>query len=314
MRRAWLVVAAVGACAPVIPIDARYPAGTPLVVRYVRIQGTRILYTDTGSGTPVLFIHGLGESIYAWRQNWEPVAAAGFRVITFDNRGFGFSDKPDTGYSNAAYTRLVLGLMDALGLPDAVLVGHSMGGEIAAEVALAAPRRVRGLVLIDAAGEGIRVPALLQLARVAPVERLALTFAPRWAVRLALRSTYADPALIQPADLDQYYAPVVEPGFGHAVAQVLATFRFDALRGRLGAIQTSTLVIWGGRDQWIPPVFGARLATELPRCAFVVVPTAGHAVQEEASERVNDLLVSFLRQGVPQAPSDVALAGRPRPH
>jgi pimeloyl-ACP methyl ester carboxylesterase len=301
----------VGACAPgAIPIDARYPAGTPLVAHYVRVQGTRIRYTDTGSGTPVLFIHGLGESMYAWRQNWEPVTAAGFRVIAFDNRGFGFSEKPDTGYSNASYTHVVLGLMDALGLPDAVLVGHSMGGEIAAEVALTAPRRVRGLVLIDAAGEGMRVPLLLRLASAPPVERVALALAPRWAVGLALRSTYADPGLIEPADVDQYYAPVLEPGFGHAVAQVLATFRFDALRGRLAAVQTSTLVIWGGRDQWIPPVFGARLATELPRCAFVVVPTAGHAVQEEASRRVNDLLVSFLQQGVAQAPSDMALAGR----
>ncbi len=97
----------------------RYPAGTPLVAHYVRVQGTRIRYTDTGSGTPVLFIHGLGESMYAWRQNWEPVTAAGFRVIAFDNRGFGFSEKPDTGYSNASYTHVVLGLMDALGLPDA---------------------------------------------------------------------------------------------------------------------------------------------------------------------------------------------------
>lgn len=315
MRRAALLLVLLGACAPrPIPPAARYPAGTPFVARYTRVLGTRIRFVDAGTGIPVIFVHGLGESIYAWRQNLEPVAAAGYRVIAFDNRGFGFSDKPDTGYSNAAYTQLLLGFMDALGLPDAVLVGHSMGGEVAAEVARSAPRRVRGLVLIDAAGVGIRAPKLLHLAGVAGVEQLALALAPRWAVTVALRSTYANPALIEPGDLDQYYAPVMEPGFSHAFAQVLAHFRFEALRNRLADVETSTLLIWGGRDRWIPPEFGARLATELPRCAFVVVPAAGHAAQEEAAGRVNALILSFLKQGVPHAPLDLAVAPGPMTH
>ncbi|HXQ28481.1 MAG TPA: alpha/beta fold hydrolase [Gemmatimonadales bacterium] len=308
MRWSWLVL--IAACVPgAIPPAARYPAGTRFTTRSVLVLGTRIRLIDAGTGTPVVFVHGIGESMYAWRKNLEPVVDAGYRVVAFDLPGFGFSEKPDSGYSNEAYRRFVLGVMDALGLPDAVLVGHSMGGEIAADVARSSPGRVRGLVLIDAAGMGIRVPLLLRFASWVPIERVALALTPRWAVALALRSTYADPALIEPGDIDQYYAPVLEPGFGHAVSQVLEHFRFDALRGQLAGVQTSTLVVWGGRDRWIPPAFGARLASELPRCAFVVIPTAGHAAQEEAWGRVNDLLLSFLKQGVPEAPADVALAG-----
>src|SRR5204863_3743213 len=100
----------------------------------VRVNGTTIRYIDAGRGSPVVFIHGLGPSIYAWRKTLGPVLAAGFRVIAFDNRGFGISDKPARGYSNAEYASLTVAFMDSLGLADAVLVGHSMGGAIAGEV------------------------------------------------------------------------------------------------------------------------------------------------------------------------------------
>jgi pimeloyl-ACP methyl ester carboxylesterase len=306
----WVaVLLLISACAPApISVTARYPAGTPFVARTVQVLGTSVRFIDEGSGVPVLLVHGVGESMYAWRHNLGPLVAAGYRVIAFDNRGSGFSGKPDTGYTNLSYDQLLLGLMDALGLPDAVLVGHSMGGEIAAEVALSAPRRVRGLVLIDAAGEGVRAPWLLHLAGVLPVAQVALAVAPRWSVTLALRSTYANPRLITPEDINQYYAPVRDPGFSHALAQVLAHFRVDALRGRLGGLETPTLVLWGSRDRLMPQEFGARFASELPRSAFVVVPGAGHDLEEEAPDRVNDLLLTFLKQGVAHAPQDLAVA------
>ena len=279
-----------------------------LVPRYVRVDGTRLRFVDTGRGTPVLFIHGLGASIYAWRKTLEPVAQAGFRAIAFDNRGFGFSEKPSSGYRNADYARLVVELMDSLQLPDAVLVGHSMGGAIAAEVALAYPKRVRALVLIDAAGGGVRSPLLLRAATWPIVEPLVSGLRGRWVTGWILKSTYRDPNKVLPADIDQYYAPVAEPDFGQALRGVLREFRFDALGGRLGAVAVPALAIWGERDRWIPPQLGMALASELPRVAFVLVPHAGHAAAEEAPDEVNRSLIAFLKQGVSSAPPDVALA------
>ena len=294
-----------------IPAAARYPAGTPFVTRDLRLEGTRIRYVDAGRGTPVIFIHGLGASIYAWRKNLAPVAAAGFRVVAFDNRGFGASDKPAHGYSNAELARLVVALMDSLRLPDAVLVGHSMGGAIAAEVAIANPQRVRGLVLIDAAGLGVRSPVLLRLATWPVVEPLVSGLRSRWVTARVLKSTYADPGKVQPADVDQYYAPVAEPDFGRALRSVLREFRFDALGGRLSGVDTPALAVWGDRDRWIPPSIGMALAAQLPRVAFVLVPRAGHAAQEEAPDEVNRLVLKFLREGVARAPENLALAGEP---
>src|SRR2546430_14476728 len=219
---ALALLALTTACRPApIPADQRYPAGTPLRAQYRTIDGTRLRIIDSGNGTPVVLIHGIGASLYAWRYALPPLVAAGYRVVAFDNRGFGFSDKPAHGYHTADYTRLVVALLDSLGISSAVLVGHSMGGAIVAEVALAHPDRVRGLVLVDAAGYGINFPGVLKLARWPFVGALVTTFRGRWATGRILRSSFADPSKVTAADVDQYYAPAPLPEFGRALRGVL---------------------------------------------------------------------------------------------
>lgn len=306
-RRVVLIALAAGACrATAIPEERRYPAGTPFRTEIRVVDGTRLRVIDTGRGAPVLFIHGLGASLYSWRHALGPVAGAGYRAIAFDNRGFGFSDKPATGYSAAAYVRLVVSLLDSLGVPEAVLVGHSMGGTIAAEVALAHPDRVRGLVLIDAAGYGVRWPNLLKVVRWPVVGGIATAFRAKWITGRFLRSAYADPSKVTDADLEQYYAPVPEPAYGRALRGVLREFRFDSLVGRLGAIEAPTLVVWGAEDRWIPVRDGSRLAGELPRAVFTVIPRVGHAPAEESPDEVNRLLIAFLQDGLPRIPENLA--------
>jgi pimeloyl-ACP methyl ester carboxylesterase len=307
------LLAAAGCRATPIPAAARYPAGTEFQARYVTLDSTPIRYIDAGTGLPVIFLHGLGGSLYAWRHTLRPVKAAGFRVIAFDNRGLGFSGKPARGYDNGAYTRLVVALLDSLHLSDAVLVGHSFGGAIAADVAVEHPRRVRGLVLIGAAGLGAREPLLFRVARWPVVGPLALAFRGRGLTERLLRSAYADPDKVTPADVDQYYAPVAEPDYGRALRAVLREFRFDALSGRLDRIQAPTLLLWGEEDRWIPPALGRLMASEIPRSAVLTVAHAGHNVAEEAPDEVSRLLIQFLKQGVPRAPPDLAL-GTPGPY
>ena len=126
-----------------------------------------------------------------------------------------------------------------------------------------------------------------------------------------LRSTYADPSKVTAGDVDQYYAAVAEPDFGRALRGVLREFRFDALRGRLAAIEVPCLVVWGDHDRLIPERLGRELAHDLLRSAFIEVPRAGHDVPEEAPEAFNQLLIAFLQHGLPATPRDLALAGAP---
>jgi len=302
-----LLVCVVGGCrAPALPEAQLFPAGTQFTARYLPVDETRIRYLDAGHGPPVLFLHGLGASMYAWRKNLAAVAVAGFRVIAFDNRGFGLSDKPPAPYDNAAYARLAIALMDSLEIPDAVLVGHSMGGAIAAEVAIAYPQRVRGLVLVGSVGLGAREPLLFRTARWPVLGRLALAFRGRGFTGRLLRATYFDPGKVTEADVDQYYAPVAQPEYGRALLGVLRQFRFAALEGRLDRIAAPTLVLWGEEDRWVPIGLGRALAAGITRSAFVSVPRAGHSVQEESPEDVNHLVIRFLKDGLPRVPADLA--------
>ena len=304
-----LALAAAACRAPAIPPDQRFPAGTPFAAHELRVDGTRLRYIDTGHGIPVVLLHGLGASMYAWRKNISSIAAAGFRVIAFDNRGFGFSDEPDTGYDNASYAHLTVALLDSLRLADAVLVGHSMGGAIAAEVAIEYPQRVRGLVLIGSAGLAVREPIPLRVARWPLVGTALLTLRGRSLTGRLLRATYADPRKVTEGDVDQYYAPVARQGFARSLGRVLRHFRLDGLKDRLDRIAAPTLVLWGEQDRVIPTALGRALAAGIPRSAFLTVPHAGHSVQEEAPDEVNRLVIKFLREGLPRIPADLARRG-----
>ena len=305
---ALLSTLVVASCAAPIPPSGRFPAGTPFTARFREIEGRRIRYIDAGRGTAVIFVHGLGASMYAWRKNLAPVLAAGFRVVAFDNLGFGSSDKPAHGYTNAEYAHLLVALMDSLHVSDAALVGHSMGGAVVAEAAIRSPQRVSGLVLIDAAGPGTRDPRLFRVARWPVIGPGLFACRGRWLVGRLLKSTYADPDKVSDADVDQYYAPVADPGYGRALRGVLREFRFDALDGRLGAIAAPTLVLWGEEDRWIPIAAGRALAAQLPRSAFLSVRHAGHSVQEEVPDEVNRLIIKFLKEGLPRVPENLARA------
>jgi pimeloyl-ACP methyl ester carboxylesterase len=302
-----LIAAMVSGCrAPAIPESQRYPAGTPLVARYVTVDGTRIRYVEAGQGPAVILIHGLAASLFSWRHTMLPLARAGYRVIAYDNRGFGFSEKPARGYTNRDYVMLLLSLLDSLKVDEAILVGHSMGGAIAAEAALARPERVRALVMVDAAGMGVRWPFMLRVARWPVVSALFEQFRGRGATARILKALYADPSRVTEQEIDQYYAPVAEPGFERSLRGVLAAYRFDALRGRLDSIETPTLVMWGAKDRVIPATVGRQMVAHLQLGAFVQFPNAGHDLPEELPGEFNRTLLAFLAGGIPVPPGNVA--------
>lgn len=307
---------AVLACsADPIPPSQAFPAGTPFHAIDRVIDGTRIRLIDTGRGPAVVFIHGLGASMYSWRHQLEPVLAAGFRVIAYDNRGFGFSERPDSGYDNASYARLVIALLDSLGVGDAVLVGHSMGGAISGEVAIRYPDRVRGLVLLGPAGY---LPRSSRLLRLPTAGRVGTALMSRSTVAGILRLCYADPRRVTEADIDQYYAPARLPRTQYAMRRVLREFAFDGLRGRLRDVSPPALTLWGDGDRVIPFSAAANLAQEFSRAAFFVIPDAGHNLQEEQPQEITRALTGFLLHGLPVTPPDLAAghsnaAGRSTP-
>ncbi len=119
--------------------------------KFVTVCGAKIHYVEAGRGTPLILIHGLADDVEIWDSVIPPLAAK-FRVIAFDQIGFGHSDKPLLNYRVSTFVDFLDGFLEELKIDRASLVGNSLGGWIAAAFALAHPERVDRLVLCDAAG------------------------------------------------------------------------------------------------------------------------------------------------------------------
>jgi len=255
----------------------------------VHVNGIDLYYEQHGAGSDVLLIMGLGAHAGDWARQ-VPALARHFRVTVFDNRGCGRSSAPDEPYSIRQMADDAVALMDALDMARAHVVGSSMGGEIAQELAISYPERVDRLVLIATSAGGY-------WARIIPADRRAVGL-PRIVPGLrelarqlrrrlqAVGARRAGPAWQPPA-------PPPPPAHGLR-RQREATAAFDA-HGRLSRISAPTLVIAGARDREVPLAAAEELARGIPGARLVVLRGAGHLMHYERADEVNRLLLDFLR-------------------
>ena len=274
--------------------------------RSVEIDGRRVNVVELGSGEPeVVFVHGLAGSWQNWLENMPHFAAAGHRVIAFDLPGFGESEPPREKISIPGYGRLVDTLLDRLGVGPAVLIGNSMGGFIAAEVAIQYPARVRRLVLVSAAGltvEYQRNEHILGLLRYG--RRLVIAWGgfvgarsdaiagrPR-ARRMLMRLVVHDADRL-PAPL---IAEQVRGARNSGFVDALDALTDYPIRERLGAIACPTLIVWGTEDKLVPVRDAAEFARLIPDARKVVWPETGHVPMLERPAAFNALVESFMAE------------------
>jgi len=248
-----------------------------------------------GAGPAILFICGYSADNLYWNLQLEAFSRD-FTVIVFDNRGIGWSSRGREAFAIERFARDAAGLLGALEIPHAHVVGHSMGGMIAQELALRHPQRVDRLVL---AGTMARLPAAGRFAgpqwadilEKCGVEAFATTamlrsysqrfFEERWKDAVALRDVYVAHLRAIPLDPDMLRA------------QYEAILAHDTST-RLGEIRVPTLVVVGREDILAPPVLSEELARGIPGARLEVVEGAGHALNIEAAEVFNQTVAKFL--------------------
>jgi pimeloyl-ACP methyl ester carboxylesterase len=274
----------------------------------VEVDGVPMNYVDVGSGDedPVLLVHGLGGQWQNWLENI-PRLALDRRVVAMDLPGFGLTPEPDDeeGISIPRYGRFVNGLADELGLGEVELVGNSMGGYIAAEVAIQFPERVKRLVLVSAAGissaETLQAP-ILTFGRVATAiatnsaarhRKLASRPVTRH-ISLALVARH--PRLLKP-DLayEGFFKGAGKPGFDDALR---ASLNYD-FRDRLPEVKVPTLIVWGEKDSIIPVRDADEFERLIEDSRKVVMKDTGHIPMAERPTAFNDVLVEFLAEEGP---------------
>jgi 4,5:9,10-diseco-3-hydroxy-5,9,17-trioxoandrosta-1(10),2-diene-4-oate hydrolase len=271
----------------------------------VDVDGARVRYLTAGEGSPLVLLHGTGDSAADW-QGVLPELARRHRVIAPDFPGCGGSDRPRAGYSPAGLADFVGRLLDALEIPGAALVGNSVGGLAALRFALEAPGRVPALVLVAAAGLGREVTPGMR-ALVVPgfgewATALALT-PPGWAQRLwwRLHTLFAHPRRAPAGWLDEQGRLGRRPDFLANTLEILRAVigpagQRDILLDRLPELAMPTLILWGERDQILPLAHAHAAAGRLRRGRLAVLPDCGHLPHVECPERFLEALGSWLDQ------------------
>jgi pimeloyl-ACP methyl ester carboxylesterase len=266
--------------------------------RWETLGGEVINVIDLGKGPPIVWVHGLGGSWQNWLEQL-PEFSEHNRSVAIDLPGFGASPMPDGEISIAGYGRALAGLLDRLDIPKAVVVGNSMGGFIAAELAISAPERVEKLVLVSAAGLSTDRIWLRPAKTAARMTAFAsawvgahsdeLTRRPR-ARRVLASGVFRRPDRLAAPLMAEQFRGTGKPGFLGAL-EALATY---PIRERLPEISAPTLVVWGTHDYLVPVRDADEFERLIPNAEKVIFAQTGHVPQLERPEAFNGVLREFL--------------------
>jgi pimeloyl-ACP methyl ester carboxylesterase len=241
---------------------------TPIEYKSIEIDGSTLYYQEAGEGPPLILIHGLSGSGRWWRQNVNFLAQE-YHVYIIDLIGFGQGRRQRFILHRMA--RIIAQWMDMLALERAILIGHSMGGFIAADLASNCPEKVERLVLVDAAALPLgRTDAQIAVGLIRALFEMPTSFLP---------ILFGD--ALQAGPLTIWRA-----------ARELITSDISA---RLNRIQAPTLVVWGENDWLVPLQIGVRIYDRLEDASFVVLPRAGHNPMWDRPDVFNGVLDDFLR-------------------
>jgi pimeloyl-ACP methyl ester carboxylesterase len=282
----------------------------------VEVGDDRVSYVDIGEGEPtILLIHGLGGNWTAWLETI-PMLTPRHRVIAVDLPGFGGSSVPKHGISIGGYAAALTRLLAQLELDRVIVVGSSLGGWVAAELAQRAPDMVSALVLVDAAGivpsawERRKALSMMEgaalMAPLAPRFRRAVASRPGLR-NMALRYTAARPSDLA-ADLVYMALPAApDPGFRPALRACKRSWSQDWC-DRLSDIQCPTLVVWGELDSLLPVRHAREYARRIPRSELCVIRDAGHLPMLERPADFNAELSRFIARSIQASDAGPAAA------
>jgi pimeloyl-ACP methyl ester carboxylesterase len=277
----------------------------------------RLHYVQAGppNGPLVVLLHGFPDFWYVWRNQITALAAAGYRVVAPDLRGFNLSDKPTrvSDYGMAHLTSDVAGLVRACGASRATVVGHDWGGAVAWAFAMQNPDAVERLVVLNcphpAAFQHAVATSPSQMRRSWYMFFFQLPVLPEWLIsggdfalwRRTMRRVYANPGAFTETDVARYIEAFRQPGaVTSGINYYRAGFR-EFRRSRTGyrVVAAPTMMIWGEGELYLNRELAELPREWVPDARIERVPRACHWVQADAPDRVNELLLDFFATARP---------------
>jgi pimeloyl-ACP methyl ester carboxylesterase len=261
------------------------------------VNGVDLYYEVSGNGVPVVLISGLGGNAELWIRQ-APALSESHSVVLFDNRGAGRSDAPEGPYTVKMMASDTAQLLDALDIAAAHIVGASMGGMIAQEVALQYPDKALSLTLIGAQCGGSHAFGAAEENATALQELATLDMTPQERARgwlpytLSQEFREANPDLVEEFVRITGQYPCTTVGLR---AQWAALMGYDSWE-RLPDVATPTLILQGSHDKLVPPENADVLGVRIPDSRVVLIEGAGHSVAFEFADHVNKLLLGFFAE------------------
>ena len=268
---------------------------------FIKVNGYNIHYRDVGQGPPVVLLHGIFSSLQTW-DGWIGDLSKTHRVIALDMPGYGLTGAPKDidDFSEQNIVNTFAKFVDRLQLEHFSLVGNSLGGYVAATYAADYPERVDRLILLDPFGYPQSLPWIMSLATFPPVEFLGEYCLPPVIVTLNVRWVYGDPRRITDANIYRYVRMSQREGARKIYVRTLDMIKKQADTEKplpFYRIKAPTLLMWGGKDDWVPEKISKKWLDDIANSRLIVYPGVGHIPMEEVPETTLRDAEPFLAGG-----------------
>jgi pimeloyl-ACP methyl ester carboxylesterase len=318
---AGIVSAAVTAKLLTRPRDVDWEKNRQLIFhadysRFAEVDGVRVHYQEAGRTTDpaVVLIHGFSSSTLVWSRVFLPLADEGFRVIAVDLLGYGYSGKPRSqSYTIEGQARMIVGLLDKLGIAEAHLVGSSYGGAVAAACALDYPERLEKLVLVGSISNNEATKfLLLRLFGFPLIGDIVSPFllSSRSLLRRRMRKVYERHSwVLDERRVEARHRPLRAANTHRAIIRTVRNWDAERIERDADLIRHRTLLIWGDNDPEVPLRHGERLNQSIKESRLIVFRNCGHLPQEEYPIGFTEILAEFLNERCESKADRAAISG-----
>ena len=283
-----------------IPLNELKAKYTNTESSFISVDGMDVHFRDEGNQTdsiPIVLIHGTASSLHTF-DAWTNSLKNSNRVIRIDLPAFGLTGPfPDRNYSIANYTSFIKDFLTALKIKQCVLVGNSLGGQIAWNFTLEQPDMVEKLILIDASGYPLNsksVPIAFKLAQTPVLKNLLTFITPRFLVRPSVENVYFDTSKVTDSLVERYFELTLREGNRQALVDRFKTSKDISAYKNIKNIKQPTLILWGADDLLIPVENAYRFHKDLPNDTLVILNDSGHTPMEESPIESLELVTNFL--------------------
>jgi pimeloyl-ACP methyl ester carboxylesterase len=274
--------------------------------KFIEVNDVTVHYKEMGEGeTAFILLHGFGGSVYSWREVVDDFSQVG-RVIAYDRPAFGLTERPmpedwdENPYGMKANIELLRGLMDALGVEKAVLVGNSAGGGVAVAFGLEYPGRVESLILVDpgvGGGRGPQFPAwalpLMWTPQMRHIGPLLMRDYQESLPKTILREWFNQDKLTE--EIGQEHLKIFKiKNWDRAFYELTFAPAYPELRPLLPQLNGPVFIVAGQEDRLIRAFYFEAIASEIPNAQLTLIPQCGHVPQEECPDEFMQTVKKYL--------------------